>query len=49
MLWAICAVLMALWLVSMATSMTMGGLAHLFLVAAVAVLLFRVWQSRTTT
>ena len=48
MLWAICALFLALWLVSMATSVTMGGLAHLLLVAAIAVILFRVWQSRTT-
>ena len=48
MLWAICAFLMAMWLVSMATSITMGGLAHLFLIAAIAVILISVWQSRTT-
>ncbi|HKP94512.1 MAG TPA: lmo0937 family membrane protein [Fibrobacteria bacterium] len=48
MLWAICALLLALWLVSMAVSVTLGGLAHLLLVAAIAVILFRVWQSRTT-
>jgi hypothetical protein len=48
MLWAICALLMALWLVSMATSITMGGLAHLFLVAAITVILVSVWQGRTT-
>ena len=48
MLWGICAVCMALWLVSMATSITMGGLAHLFLIAAIALILFSVWQSRTS-
>lgn len=48
MIWAICAVLLALWLVSMAVSVTMGGIAHLLLVAAVAVILYRVWRGRST-
>ncbi|MDB5106565.1 MAG: hypothetical protein JWP91_4254 [Fibrobacteres bacterium] len=48
MLWVLCAVLLALWLVSMATSVSLGGLAHLLLVAAIAVILFRVWQGRST-
>jgi hypothetical protein len=49
MLWAVCALFLALWLVSMAVSVTLGGLAHLLLVAAIAVILFRVWQGKTTT
>jgi hypothetical protein len=48
MLWALCGLLLALWLVSMAVSVTLGGAAHLLLVAAIAVILYRVWQSRTT-
>lgn len=48
MLWLLCAVFLALWLVSMATSVFMGGLAHLFLIAAIALILVRVWSGRTT-
>lgn len=48
MLWVLCALFLGLWLVSMALSITMGGLAHLFLIAAIAVILFAAWQSRTT-
>lgn len=48
MLWVFCALLLGLWLVSMALSITMGGFAHLLLVAAIAVILFATWQSRTT-
>jgi hypothetical protein len=47
MLWALCAVFLALWLVSMATSVSLGGLAHLLLIAAIAVILVRVWQGRS--
>ena len=47
MLWALCATFLALWLISMAVSVTLGGLAHLLLVAAIAVILFAAWQSRT--
>jgi hypothetical protein len=49
MLWAICALFLVLWLVSMAMSVTLGGLAHLLLVAATAVILYRVRQTKTTT
>lgn len=38
---------LGLWLVTMAMSLTLGGLAHLLLIAAVAVILFAAWQSRT--
>ncbi len=48
MLWALCAIFLGLWLISMAVSVTMGGFAHLLLVAAIAVILFAAWQSRTT-
>jgi hypothetical protein len=48
MLWAVFALLLALWLISMAVSVTMGGLAHLLLVAAVGVILYHVWRSKST-
>jgi hypothetical protein len=48
MLWLLSAVFLALWLVSMGTSVIMGGLAHLFLIAAIAVILVRVWSGRST-
>ena len=40
MLWVLCAAFLGLWLVTMALSMTFGGLAHLLLLAAIALLLF---------
>lgn len=43
----LCALLLALWLMSMATSMMLGGLAHLFLIAAIAVILVLVWRGRS--
>jgi hypothetical protein len=48
LLWVLCAVLLGLWLVTMALSIPLGGLAHLLLIAAVAVILFAAWQGRTT-
>ena len=48
MLWILCAIFLALWLVSMATAVTLGGLAHLFLIAAIAVILVQVWHGRST-
>jgi Family of unknown function (DUF5670) len=47
MLVTICATLIVLWLVGMATSNTMGGLVHVLLVAALAVMLARVVQDRS--
>ena len=46
MLWAICMVLIVLWLLGMVTSYTMGGLIHILLVIAIIVLLLRVIQGR---
>jgi hypothetical protein len=46
LLWAICAVLLGFWLATMALSLTFGGLAHLLLIAAIAVLLYAAWQGR---
>ncbi|GEM_PF-2697201 len=46
MLWIICGLLLILWLTLMATSMMMGGMAHLLLLAAIALVLFQVWSHR---
>jgi hypothetical protein len=46
MLWTILAVVLALWLLGMVTSTTMGGLIHLLLVVAVVVVLFRLISGR---
>ena len=46
MLWTLFAILLVLWLVGMATSMTFGGLLHLLLVIAIVVLLVRLIQGR---
>jgi hypothetical protein len=47
LLWALCAILLGLWLATMALSLTFGGLTHLLLIAAIAVILFAAWQGRT--
>jgi len=46
MLETIAVVLVALWLLGLASAYTMGGLIHLLLVLAVIVVLFRVIQGR---
>jgi hypothetical protein len=46
MLWTIAVVLIALWLLGMVTSYTMGGFIHLLLVVAVIVTLVRLIQGR---
>jgi hypothetical protein len=46
MLWTIAVVLIALWLLGMVTSYTMGGFIHLLLVIAVIVTLVRLIQGR---
>ena len=46
MLWTICMILVALWLLGMVTSYTMGGLIHILLVIAIVVVLVRVIQGR---
>jgi uncharacterized protein (DUF58 family) len=48
MLWTLVLILFALWFVGLVSSYTMGGLIHLLLVVAVAVLLIRVIQGRRT-
>jgi hypothetical protein len=47
LLWILCALLLGLWLATMALSLTFGGLAHLLLVAAIALILFAAKQGRT--
>ena len=46
MLWTIFVVLLALWLLGLVTSYTLGGLVHILLVVAVAILLIRLIQGR---
>ena len=46
MLWTIVVVLIALWLLGLVTSYTMGGLIHVLLVIAIIVVLVRVIQGR---
>ena len=46
MLWTIAVVLIALWLLGLVTSYTMGGLIHVLLVIAVISVLLRVIQGR---
>lgn len=46
MLWTIFVILLALWLLGMISSYTMGGFIHLLLVLAIVVVLIRVIQGR---
>ncbi len=46
MLLAIALILLLLWAVGLLTSVTMGGLVHVLLVAAIVVVLIRVIQGR---
>jgi hypothetical protein len=46
MLWTICVVLAVMWLLGMVSSYTMGGLLHLLLFLAVAIVLINVIQGR---
>ena len=46
MLWTVFVVLLVLWAVGMVTSTTMGGLIHLLLLIAVAVVLINIIQGR---
>jgi hypothetical protein len=49
MLWTIAVILLALWLLGLLTSYTMGGLLHVLLVLAIIVVLVRVIQGRRLT
>jgi hypothetical protein len=46
MLWTIATVLLALWLVGLASSYTMGGVIHVYLFVALLVLALGVTQGR---
>jgi multisubunit Na+/H+ antiporter MnhE subunit len=49
MLMTLVIVLAALWLLGVATSYTMGGLIHVLLVAAVTIMLLRMFRDRRPT
>lgn len=46
MLWTIFVVFIALWILGLVTSYTMGGLIHILLLLAIATVLIRVIQGR---
>jgi hypothetical protein len=46
MIWTIFLILLVLWFLGLASSYTAGGLIHLLLVLAVAVVLIRILQGR---
>jgi hypothetical protein len=46
MLWTIFVVLLALWLLGLVTSYTLGGLVHMLLVVAIVILVIRLIQGR---
>ena len=46
MLWTIFVILLVLWALGLVTAYTMGGMIHLLLVLALAVLVIRVIQGR---
>jgi hypothetical protein len=46
MLWTIAVVLLALWLLGLVSSYTMGGFIHVLLVVAVVMVLLRLIQGR---
>jgi hypothetical protein len=46
LIWTIVVILIALWVLGLASSYTMGGLVHLLLVIAVVVLVVRALQGR---
>ena len=47
MLWTLAAILVVLWVLGLASSVTVGGAIHLLLVVALAVVIVRVFQGRT--
>jgi hypothetical protein len=47
MLWTLFLILLALWLVGMVSSVTLGGFIHVLLVLAVLALLFQLMTSRS--
>jgi hypothetical protein len=49
MLWTIAVILLALWLLGLLSSYTMGGVIHVLLVIAVVMVLVRLIQGRRVT
>ena len=49
MLWTIAVIMLALWLLGLVTSFTLGGFIHLLLVAAIVVVAVRLIQGRSVT
>ena len=46
MLWTIAVIMLALWLLGLVSSYTMGGLIHILLVVAIVMVLVRIIQGR---
>ena len=46
MLWTICVILVVMWLLGMVSSYTMGGMLHILLFLAIAIVLINVIQGR---
>lgn len=46
LLWAVAIILIALWVLGLASSQTLGGLIHILLVIAIVVILVRLFQGR---
>ena len=46
LLWTLAVILLALWLLGLVTSYTLGGFIHVLLVVAIVVVLIRVIQGR---
>ena len=46
MLWAIFVILLAMWVLGMVTSFTMGGFIHILLILAIAAVLIHIIQGR---
>ena len=49
MLWTIAVILLALWLLGLVSSYTMGGVIHVLLVIAIVIVLIRLIQGRRVT
>jgi hypothetical protein len=49
MLWTIAVIMLALWLLGLVSSYTMGGLIHVLLVIAIVMVLVRLIQGRRVT
>jgi hypothetical protein len=46
MLWAICVILLVLWLLGLVSGYTLGGVIHVLLVIAIIVIVIRLIQGR---